>query len=176
MPVFVEWKWIEKTKTFLAIFHFWDDGKKENLRMRIEEDGFETCEYVGSDEKEGGDLIPIDTFPHYISGYPRTKAYLSWAPSHPEFCFLTEVLTYANLLNGMKPNLKEKLKPKLEGKTLKRNREGREYTYFEVDSRLFRSMPKGAMVSFAGQNGISFEVCLEYVEYLRELLKPYLMS
>jgi len=176
MPIFVEWKWVEKTKTFLAIFHFWDDEKRKNLRMRLEEDGFETCVYAGSDEEEEGNLIPIDTLPHYILGYPKTKAYLSWAPSHPEFCFLTEILTYANLLNGMKTNEREKFKSKLQGKALKENREGKAYTYFEIDSKLFHSIPEGAMVSFAGQDGISFEVSLEYVEYLRELLRIYLQS
>lgn len=174
MPVFVEWKWVEKTETFVVVFHFWDDGEKQNLRMRIKKEGFETCAYVGAEEGEDREFLPIETLPYYKLSYPKTEAYLSWAPSHPEFCFLTELLTYANLINGLKPNLRRKLRLKLEGKTFREKREGHEYTYFEIDSELLHSMPEGTMASFAGQNGISFEVRLEYVEYLRKMLKPYL--
>jgi len=179
MPIFVEWKWVEKTKTFLAVFHFWDDEKKTNLRMRLEKEyeAFETCAYNDSGEEEG-EFVPIETFPG-LSGGPgdsKTRAYLSWAPSHPEFCLLTELLTYANLLNGMKINDKEKFRPMLQGKTGKQEIEGHEYISFQISSKLLHSMLKGRMISFAGQRGISFEVCLEYVEYLRELLKPYLQS
>jgi len=178
MPIFVEWQWQENTKTFLVIFHFWDDGQKTNLRMRIEEEGFETVAdiYPDEEEKGEGEFVPIITLPHAIRDYPRTNTYLSWAPSHPEFCFLTEVLTYANLINGMKPNHKRKLRLKLEGKIIKREEKGYEYFDFDVHRELFNSMPQGTMVSFAGQKGISFEVRLEYLEYLRKIVKPFLRN
>jgi hypothetical protein len=35
-------------------------------------------------------------------------------------------------------------------------------------------MNDGKMVSFADQWGISFEVCLPYVEYVRKLLEPFI--
>jgi len=181
MPIFVEWKWVERTKTFLVVFHFWDDGKTRNLRMRRVEgefEAFETCVDTGEDEKDEDGFIPLVTCPG-IWGGPgdsTTKAYLTWAPSHPEFCLLTEVLTYANLLNGMKIHDKEKFRTKLQGKTSKKEIEVHEYESLQIDSELYHSMPKLSMVSFATQHGISFRVCLEYVEYLRGLLKPYLQS
>ena len=172
MPVFVEWRWMEKTETFLVIFHFWDDEKKPNLRMRIEaKEGFETV-FADPEDIQQEEFVPVVTNPFDL----RPRAYLSWAPSHPEFCFLTEVLTYANLINGLKPNLKGKLRPKLEGKVNKRkDNEGHQFVDFEVHSELLRSMPEGTMVSFAGEDRVSYEVRLEYLEYLRKLLKPYLM-
>ena len=68
MPVFVEWKWIEKTETFLAVFHFWDDGNKQNLRMRTEEWGFETCVYIGEEDAPKEGFVPIITLPGFIRG------------------------------------------------------------------------------------------------------------
>jgi hypothetical protein len=175
MPIFVEWKWMEETETFLVVFHFWDDRKKPNLRMRVKEEGFETCGFT-AEEQEGAEFVPIETFPYYMLSYPDTNAYLSWAPSHSEFCFLTEILTYANLINGIKPPQRRKLRWKLQGKTIKEKRKGRELVTFEIHVELLRFLPegKGNMVSFIGQDGISFEVCLEYIEYLRMLIKPYL--
>lgn len=85
MPVFVEWKWIEKTETFLAVFHFWDDGNKQNLRMRTEEWGFETCVYIGEEDAPKEGFVPIITLPGFIREYPKFDAYLSWAPSMLSF-------------------------------------------------------------------------------------------
>jgi hypothetical protein len=72
------------------------------------------------------------------------------------------------------PRLQE-LRWKLQGKTIKEKRKGRELVTFEVDADLPRFLPegKGNMVSFIGQDGISFEVSLEYIEYLRMLIKPF---
>ena len=86
------------------------------------------------------------------------------------------MLTYANLLNGMKARDKEKLRAKLQGKSDKQQIEGHEYTSIQVDSKLYSLMPEGSMVTFARQNRISFKICLEYIEYLRGLLKPSLQS
>ena len=99
MPILVEWKWIEKTETFLVVFHFWDDREEENLRMRIVEEGFETLASVlASGEGTFGEgeenTVAVETAPYYQLSYPETKAYLSWAPSHAQFCLLTEVLPY----------------------------------------------------------------------------------
>lgn len=146
---------MDKTKTFLVVFHFWDDGKRENLRMRKEEEGFETCCYIGEDASGEGELIPIDTLPGYCPrGYPRTKNFLSWAPSHAEFCFLTELLTYANLLNGMKPQIKERIRPKLEGR---RHANDEKETYLEIDSKLFRAMSSGGMVSLRVRRALALK-------------------
>jgi len=177
MPIFVEWKWVEKTETFLAIFHFWDDGQKNNLRMRIEEEGFVFVANVYEEDMKY-EFASVETLPHHFAlPYPRTSAYLSWAPSHPEFCFLTEVLTYANLINGQKPNRRRNLRAKLEGKASKvKDKEGYEYTDYEVHSELLHFMSEKRMAVFTESKGISFEVCLEYLEYLRKILKPFLRN
>jgi hypothetical protein len=171
MPIFIEWKWVERTKTFLAIFHFWDDGKKGNLRMTKEKEysAFETCVYVDEGEKKD-EFLDVITVPGGRLD-SRTGAYLTWAPSHPEFCLLTEILTYANLINGMKTNEKERLRPMLQGKAEKYEVEGKRYTSFQISSELLGLTNSGKAVTFSQSEGISFEVCLEYIEYLRDLLR-----
>ncbi len=180
MPIFVEWKWVDRTETFLVVFHFWDDHKEENLRTRVLEEGFETLAGVlatgeGTFEKGEENTVAVETLPYYKLSYPKTKAYLSWAPSHAQFCLLTEVLTYANLVNGLKLHIRKKLKISLQGKMKKDKHEGKNEVYFLIDFDILTSMPdKREVVSFSGQDSLSFEVCLEYVEYLRRLIKPYI--
>jgi hypothetical protein len=154
MPIFVEWKWIEKTQTLLAIFHFWDDGQKENLRMRVKEYDFETLVFADYDKKyfaSNEEFTSIITAPEYGLAYPRTNAYMSWAPSHAEFCLLTEVLTYANLINGLKPYLRRKVKEKLQGRITRYNKDGKILTDISIHSELLIAMPDKAIVSFAHQ-------------------------
>jgi hypothetical protein len=172
MPIFVEWRWIEKTETFLAIFHFWDDGKKGNLRMRVKEEGFETLAYADYDSISKNEFTSVMTAPYCGLSYPRTKAYLSWAPSHAKFCLLTEVLTYANLINGFKLQVRKNLKAKLQGKTTKEMQNGEVIVNDYIDSELLDAMPDNTIVSFG--EGFSFEVRLEYVEYLRKLVRPFI--
>jgi hypothetical protein len=176
MPIFVEWKWIESTETFLVVFHFWDDRKKTNLRMRLEEEGFETC-IPADEEQDRAKFVPIQTVPYFALQYPETNAYLSWAPSHSEFCLLTEILTYANLINGLETYKRKRLKSKLQGKIIKERRGNRVSTRFEVHAKLLRFLPLGKtqIISFSRQDGMSFEVRLEYIEYLRSLTRPYLL-
>ena len=168
MPIFVQWKWVERTKTFIAIFYFWDDGTKENLRMQRNEEGFET---VTPFENEGkGEFVSATSLPHFVLSPPLNKTYMTWAPSHPEFCFLTEVLTYANLINGLKENEKRNLRYRLEGRLIEKG------DYMIVDKihrELATSMCDGIIVVFP-EGGICCKVCPEYIDYLRKLLKPYL--
>lgn len=89
MPVFVEWKWKERTKTFLVIFHFYDDFSKTNLRIK-------KC--------EKGRLLMLT--PSEI--FSPSKAWMTWSPSHPDMALLTQLLTYANIINGLKED--EKIK------------------------------------------------------------------
>jgi hypothetical protein len=171
MPIFAEWKWVENTETFLVIFHFWDDKRKTNLRMRTEEDAFESVA-CNPEAEQGSAFVPVITYP---SESETSREYLTWAPSHPEFCFLTEILTYANLINGLKPKKKRKIRPYLEGKVTKEtDSKGYYYVYFEIPSQLSNYIKEKSMVSFARNDSISFEVCLEYIDYLRNLLRPYL--
>jgi hypothetical protein len=178
MPIFVEWKWIVKTQTLLAVFHFWDNGK-ENLRMRIKEGDFENFAYADYDKKSpmsDEEFTSIITVPEASFGqsYPRTNAYLSWAPSHAEFCLLTEVLTYANLINGLKPHLRLRVKEKLQGRTKKYTQDGKTYINISLHCDLLNTIPENAIISFAHQEGVSFEIRMEYIEYLRKLIKEYI--
>ena len=77
MPVFVEWQWKERTKSFLVIFHFHDDFSKPNLRIKKYENGHLF-------------MLPPDEM------FTPLKAWMSWAPSHPDMALLTELLSYAN--------------------------------------------------------------------------------
>lgn len=88
MPVFVQWKWKEETKTFLVIFYFYDDFSKPNLRVRKYEKGHLLM------------LTPSEIF-------TPSKAWMTWAPSHPEMALLTQLLTYANIINGLKEDKKD---------------------------------------------------------------------
>jgi len=98
MPVFVQWKWIEKTKTLLTIFHFFDDYEKPNLRLM----------------KMGGD---IRTFLHSPKRDMKLKKnWISWAPSHLEMALLMQLLSHANIINGLKPSEKKELWFELEGR------------------------------------------------------------
>ena len=104
MPVLVRWKWNEQTKTFLVIFHFIDDYLKPNLRLK-------KC-----------DLFLYKARPIHPKGiidilYQERHKYLgiTWAPSHPELAYLTELLTYANIINGLKIEDKLRIRGILEG-------------------------------------------------------------
>jgi hypothetical protein len=114
------------------------------------------------------------TAPYYDLSYPRTNAYLSWAPSHAQFCLLTEVLTYANLINGLKPHIRKRLRFKLQGLINEKMCTDKNRDHFLIDYELLSNMGKKAIVSFSGQDYLSFEVCQEYIEYLRKLIKPYI--
>lgn len=164
MPIFVQWQWKEHTNTFLAIFHFWDDGRKSNLRIRTDSLGFETLTSLASERKE--EFVVAVSLPSYLLPPARMDVFMTWAPSHPEFCFLTEVLTYANLINGLGEHEKRRLRPLLEGRGTQR------IDQFEIDAELMESMPEGTMVVFT--EGVCFEVCAKYIDYLKKLLTPYL--
>jgi hypothetical protein len=176
MPIFVEWKWIENTQTLLVVFHFWDNGK-ENLRTRMRKYDFETVAHVDYNKvapTSDKDFTSIQTLPEYGLSYPRTDTYMSWAPSHAELCLLTEVLTYANLINGLKPNNRLEVREKLHGRITSHFENGKAYQSIAIHSELLDFMPETSIVSFADQEGVSFEIRMEYVEYLRKLIKPYM--
>jgi hypothetical protein len=129
MPIFVQWKWQEKTKSFLVIFHFFDDYSKPNLRIK-------------KDLK-----------------YPK----ITWSPSHVELALFSELLSYANIIDGLTETEKRKLKAKLTGISPKMQEElGEAYNpelLPDEELREYIMRPK---------------LCLDYIEYLRKVLKPYL--
>jgi len=154
MPVFVQWKWIERTKSFLVIFHFYDDFSKPNLRIKKYE------------KKQLGMISSSEVLE------PR-KAWITWAASHIELALLSELLSYANIINGLKEAKKRKLRSKLE--CVKEVR-------FEGDKEIADvKVPIPKKFVFFVEHGepvhvvnCFIELCPEYIEYLKKVMKPYL--
>lgn len=88
MPILVQWKWEERTKTFLVIFHLYDDYSQPNIRLKKK------------------------TFKDGKSEFERPT--ITWAPSHLEIGLLSELLGYANIINGLKEGGKRELRRDLE--------------------------------------------------------------
>jgi len=165
MPIFVQWKWQERTKSFLVIFHFFDDYIKQNIRFRKK-------------RFEGGDDRPAYLyFPeHHVSSLSinskrrvQFKTVMTWSPSHLDLGLLSELLSYANIINGLKEAGKKELKEKLEGKDF-------EYLLNQAEEGHYVLL--GYEFNKAKEKNWVFcnELCPEYIEYLKKLLNPYLRS
>lgn len=160
MPVYVEWEWKERTKSFLVIFHFYDDFSKPNLRMR---------KYV---EGELFSIIPSGIL-------EQKKAWMTWASSHQELALLSDILSYANIINGLKEFEKRSLTTKLCGVKEAKSESGREEHYFEFNKMI---ADKKTVVYIECRQPMHkmhimhccFELCPEYIDYLKRILKPYL--
>jgi len=173
MPIFVQWKWDETRKSFLVVFHFYDDFSRTNLRIRkytsMTIEGYEYNPIIISniDLSKGVSLIP-------------QKAWMTWAPNIPEMGYLLEVLKYAFMING---GLSEG-----EKKDLRIILEAREDSI--VSGRQAYTVPKNigneigkdkrvviideSLTKPQEQPTICVELCPEYIDYLRKVLKPYL--
>jgi len=150
MPIFVQWKWEERTETFLVIFHFFDDFSERNVRMkttRIDKIHLYPAEQTYTEEH-------------------LSKPVISWSPSHPELALFSELLSYANLINGLKPQEKIKLKSELEGEQIiKWIQSGYPKTYY---SSLFRTsihVIVGVMTGHNKKSYLCFELSYGYIEY-----------
>lgn len=64
MPTLVQWKWKERTRSFLVIFHFYDDYSKPNTRFKKRK---------FKDKK-----------------FEFERPTITWSPSHPELGLLSE--------------------------------------------------------------------------------------
>jgi len=165
MPIFVQWKWNEDTLTFLVVFHFFDDYIKTNIR-------FTKKQLEGGKDRHAYLYFPID---HGIrSKRPvQFKPVMTWAPSHPELGLLSELLGYANIVNGMKEDRKRKLINMLQnplwtiGITNWARNSALEYT------------EKGRFYLIGYEHGepdelvCCAELCLEYIDFIKELLKQF---
>lgn len=163
MPVFVEWRWKEETKTFLVVFHFYDDFSRTNLRVNStpEKNHLTLFTFVGGDD---------------FLDYVETKgAWLTWSPSHVDLALLMELLTYANIINGFKEAKKRNLIEHLEF----RHRKG---TLNELSGEVEKCdwLKLGAMQSVVGYDNKTscysddnrrlyamVELCPEYVTYIK---------
>jgi len=177
MPILVQWKWEEGTKTFLVIFHFYDDYSQPNIRLN------------NKTIKDGESEFERPT--------------ITWAPSHLESGLLSELLGYANIINGLKEGGKRELRRDLEVAVKGEDGNLRLYAYpiknllesqnkillFETpDSCLFiRHMDwidestepemhlEGYDKKIKGRDWFfCAELSSEYIRYLKRALTPYL--
>ena len=126
MPIYVQWKWIDRTQTYLLILHFDSDGSEPNLRNR--------------DMAFKSSLCPRDNMKLYYPSEPpmgickwseaeerklqteieegistvRKRIVTTWAPSHIEIGLMGELLSYANRVNGLKQECRLALRTKLD--------------------------------------------------------------
>jgi hypothetical protein len=103
------------------------------------------------------------------------KAIMSWAPSHLQLALLTELLGYANLINGLKYKEKIKLRNELEGKEIIKWFQSKPRVGLKGD--LFDTSSDFLVTIITGENKkptVCFEISSEYLGYLRRLLKPHL--
>ena len=183
MPIFVQWKWKERRNgSFLVIFHFYDDFSKPNLRIKKYSPTLVTYKDEGitdvfiehpmkityTDLSKGEVLIP-------------QKAWMTWAPSHIELALLSELLSYANIVNGLKATEKRKLKNKLEAKIETTLPYGREA--YNVHPDVVDGIGEYRKVAILDESltkqqkpFICVELCPEYIDYLKNVLKPYLRN
>jgi hypothetical protein len=158
MPVFVEWEWKEQAKSFLVIFHFYDDFSKTNLRIAKHQD-----KYLKLMIKPSGVLKAENTW-------------MTWAPSHPELALLTELLSYANIVNGLSDSVKRKLGRKLLGESYDQelNAEYYEATHIATAYATKILFYTEIEADGFGHPHLCVELCQEYIDDLKSLLKPYL--
>lgn len=167
MPIFVQWKWQDKTKTFLVIFHFFDDFSKPNLRCKQNKIKKEDATlWVLRDR---GVLTDSD---EKADDTPWTSV-MTWAPSHVEVGLLGELLRYANIIDGLDILEKQLLRAKLEIMI-----KSKDDMIFVPDflRKVKASLPaKTSLLGFQRDRLIfGTELCPEYIEYLKEVTGEYL--
>ena len=169
MPVFVQWKWIERTDSLLTIFHFYDDYSKPNLR-----------------------LLKLDKDIRAFSYSPKRdlevkKDWISWAPSHPEMALLMQLLSYANIINGLKQSKKKKLFFELEGrediyKVAPQEVVSKMAEPYIVGKKIGKDKKVIQYIDLRGEvDGFCpvytcVELCPEYIDFLGDKLKSYLKN
>lgn len=171
MPILVQWKWQQKTKTFLVIFHFCDDFSKPNLRTRCM--AFRGkgpfFMYVPEDMVLSNKRLSTKS--------QNVTTVVTWSPSHIETGLLSEILSYANVINGFTEETKRRLKVSpifcdfTDWKELPDMDKFREQIGYKMHTIGFDEIDKET-----GRAKLSFcaELCPEYIDYVRGILKPYL--
>jgi hypothetical protein len=123
-----------------------------------------------------GSLKDLDSSCQY-----KKRTVLTWAPSHPETALLSELLHWANIINGFKLPIKLSLRRFLEimlpyeiGTNEDENfLEGFVILEEEISCKkmLFGvETHEKKILSFV----FCFELCNEYFDYLKRIIKPYM--
>jgi len=203
MPMFVHWKWDEKQQDFTAIFHFNNESTNPDPpidRIGFEFTGIEgMCGYTSIHSNQHS--IPtsvLEVLKGNVGAKPdKIRATIAWTPSHIELALFTEILRFANAVNELKLDNKRELRDKLQLSSFfegiinwyKRSEEGvyedwkdAVFNYSEGFSNVLdRLQDREVLISSELSSDrsrldqfICFPVCQEYVDYLKEILKPYL--
>jgi len=157
MPVLIQWKWQEKTKTYLVIFHFLDTLSERNLRMK---------NVLMSKGKYGDKEVVFE------SPQPKLTPLMTWAPSHLELGLLSEVLSYANIINGLNYEKKSEIRKWLEGWAYPIVKEKKQFIATITDIQLLEASQFRQLI-YHTKEGIHqcFWLTPEYIEYLKTVLK-----
>ena len=114
------------------------------------------------------------------------RPWISWAPSHPEMALLMQLLSYANIINGLKPSEKKELWYELEGKDELPGDKEEYLCITAVPKIISKRIGKDKKVIIYGDLRESggdlrycpmytcVELCPEYIDYLGKLLEKYL--
>jgi len=164
MPVFIEWKLEEQRQSLIAIFHFYDDFSKTNLRL------IESSKAIEPGICSREELIMAE------------RPWISWAPSHIDMALLMQMLCYANIINGLKTSEKKKLWFELEGKKHLHDKGLSEHALasYALPDAIIEQIGSDIKVMAFGDPKDEYvshtcvELCSEYLDYLRRLLRPYL--
>ena len=159
MPILVQWKWVERTKSFLVIFHFYDDYSKRNLRLKKKK-------------------LTVLSAPEPSAHEFETEV-MTWAPSHPETGLLSELLSYANIVNGLKESEKRELRMGLE---IAVDTDDYVNLYWYPLRDVLSLRDKAVLLEYDGRKTemknliCCVELCPEYIDHLKRILKPYISN
>jgi hypothetical protein len=170
----IRWKWEEKTKSFLVIFYFYDNFSKPNLRF-TEKD---ISHFKDLPEAQFFNLPSGSDIQSEKESKPTKMHFMTWAPSHRELALLSDLLHYANMINGLPEKIRRDLRFDLEVFVDSGNNTFQvdEDVIKRLDSRLMR--PNFILGRERSKNDNMETVCChqlspEYLEYLGEVTKPY---
>lgn len=173
MPILVQWKWQEQTKTFLVIFHLDNDYSKPNLRTRKMRFEGKQPFYLYIPH----DLIPPDQKQSNLRPI-KIRTVMTWAPSHFEIGLLMELLNYANIINGLNETKKRELRKKLEIVIDLQKKEVYPEYYENFREELLDKIFLFGYDEISNEKKPKWvfcaELCPEYIDYLRKILKPHL--
>lgn len=175
MPILVRWKWEEKTKSFLVIFYFYDNFSRPNLRF-VEK---ELIHFRDLPHASFFNIISNDENKSESISNPVKMQLMTWAPSHRELALLSDLLHYANVISGLPEAIRRDLRYDLEIFVTSGNDlfNCDEKTIENLDQR-FRS-PSILVGREKNKEGIMetilcTELSSEYLDYLRDTIKPYI--
>jgi len=188
LPIYVRWNWHENTKTFLVIFYLLDDFSKPNLRLEIGKikdellrthtiKVFDTTFKTFRERRDFISYLIKEKAQNEIPDIIKNERYLiTWAPSHVELGLLSEVLSYANLINGLKENDKRELRRLLEIINVPKthNLKILEHIPSDMIESVYSKMLLVEYESYDLEPYVCFELSPLYIDYLREVSKSYI--